>query len=171
MLVVLAMLAVMAFKSSTTNQRIVANTQARAEALAAVQAAIELTISSSQFTRTPAEVAAHPILIAIDGDGDSAHKYSVTLSPPPVCYRKKVIPTSALDLAAPAFKDRNCLGPTQREFGTDSDQAVQNSDSICATTDWNVRAVVLDAATKASVAINQGVTVRVLTTDADNNCL
>lgn len=169
MLLVLAMLAIQAFKSSTTNQRIVANTQARSEALAAVQAAIELTISSSQFTRTPAEVAAVPILIDIDGDG--AHKYTVSLSPTPVCYRKKVIPTSALDLAAPAFKDRHCVGPTQREFGTDSDQAVQNSDSICASTDWNVRAVVTDAATKASVAINQGVTVRVLTTDADNNCL
>ena len=169
MLLVLSMLAIQAFKSSTTNQRVIANTQARAQALAAVQAAIEATISSSQFTRTPAEVAAVPILVDIDGDG--THKYTVALSPAPVCYRKKVIPTSALDLAAPAFKDVNCLGSSQREFGTDNDMAGSTTDSICANTDWNVRAVVTDAATKASVAINQGVTVRVLMTDADNNCI
>ena len=169
MLMVLALLAIQAFNSSLTNQRIVANTQARAQALAAVQAAIEVTISSSQFSRTPAEVAAIPILIDIDGDG--VHKYTVMLSPAPACYRKKVIPVSALDLTAPAFKDRNCLGSSQRDFGTDSDQVGANPDSICANTDWNVRAMVTDAATQASVAIDQGVSVRVLTPDADNNCL
>lgn len=169
MLGALSLLAVQAFKSSTTNLRIVGNTQARQEALAAVQMAIEATISSSQFTKTPAAVAAHPTLVDIDGDGVA--DYTVTLSPAPTCYRKKVVPSSALDLAAPAFKDLNCLGPTQVDFGTDSDTSTGSStDSICANTDWNVRAVVVDAATKVSVAINQGVTVRVLTTDADNNC-
>ena len=169
MLGALSLLAVQAFKSSTTNLRIVGNTQARQEALAAVQMAIEATISSSQFTKTPAAVAAHPTLVDIDGDGVA--DYTVTLSPAPTCYRKKVVPSSALDLAAPAFKDRNCLGPTQVDFGTDSDTSTGSStDSICANTDWNVRAVVIDAATKVSVAVNQGVTVRVLTTDADNNC-
>ena len=168
MLMALALLAVQAFRSSTTNQRIVGNTQARQEALAAVQAAIEATISSAQFTKTPAELAAVPILIDMDGNG--VPEYTVSLSPAPVCYRKTVIPTSALDLAPPAFKDRNCLGPTQQEFGTDSDPATSSNDSICANTDWNVRAVVTDAVTHTSVAINQGVTVRVLTTDADNSC-
>ena len=169
MLVALALLAVRAFNSGTTNLRIVGNTQVRQETLAAVQAAIEATISSSQFTKDPAAVAGNPILIDLDGDGVT--DYTVTLSPAPVCYRKKVVATAALDLTAPAFKDRNCLGPTQTDFGTDSDTpSAGNTDSMCANTDWNVRAVVTDAATKASVAINQGVTVRVLTTDADNNC-
>ena len=168
MLMALSLLAVQAFRSSTTNQRIVGNTQVRQEALAAVQAAIEATISSAQFTKTPAAVAAVPILIDIDGDG--VPEYTVSLTPAPVCYRKTVIPTSALDLAAPAFKDRNCLGPTQQEFGIDSDPLATHNDSICANTDWNVRAVVTDAATRTSVAINQGVTVRVLITDAENSC-
>ena len=168
MLMALSLLAVQAFRSSTTNQRIVGNTQVRQEALAAVQAAIEATISSAQFTKTPADVAAVPILIDIDGDGVA--EYTVSLTPAPVCYRKTVIPTSALDLAAPTFKDRNCLGPTQQEFGTDSDPLATHNDSICANTDWNVRAVVTDAASRTSVAINQGVTVRVLITDAENSC-
>lgn len=171
MLVALALLAIWAFNSSTTNLRIVGNTQVRQEALTAVQSAIEATISSAQFTVTPAATAANPILVDIDGDGVA--DYTVTLSPAPACYRYKVIPTSALDLTAPAFKDRKCLGPTQTDFGTDNQVTPGSAmvDSICASTDWNVRAVVVDTKSKASVAINQGVTVRVLTTDATNNCV
>jgi hypothetical protein len=169
MLVALALLAVRAFNSGTTNLRIVGNTQARQETLAAVQTAIEATISSPQFTKTPAAVAANPIPVDLNGDGVT--DYTVTLSPAPVCYRKKVIPSSALDMAAPAFKDRNCQAPAKTDFGIDNDTPTgSDTDSLCANTDWNVRAVVTDAVTKASVAINQGVTVRVLTTDADNNC-
>lgn len=170
MLVALALLAIWAFNSSTTNLRIVGNTQVRQEALVAVQEAIEATISTAQFTITPAATAANPIPVDVDGDGTP--DYSVMLSPAPVCYRYKVIPTSALDLTAPAFKDRKCLGPTQTDFGTDYEVSPGGAiaDSICASTDWNVRAVVVDAKSKSSVAINQGVTVRVLTTDATNNC-
>jgi hypothetical protein len=174
MLVALALLAVWAFNSSTANLRIVGNTQVRQEAVAAVQTAIEATISSNQFTLNPAAVAANPIPVDIGGV-----TYTVTLAPPPAaasapaiaCYRYKVIPTSALDLAAPAFREKTCLGPTQTDFGLDSDTMTGNAtDSICASTDWNIRAVVTDAATRANAAINQGVTVRVFTTDAVNAC-
>ena len=170
MLVALALLAVWAFNSSTTNLRIVGNTQVRQEALAAVQAAIEATISSSQFSRTPGAVAANPIPVDVDGDGVA--DYSVTLSPAPVCYRYLVKKTAELDLAAPGFKDKKCLGPTRSDFGVDDDRAAAAAagDSLCANTDWNVRAVLTDAATHARVAINQGVTVRVLTTDATKIC-
>jgi hypothetical protein len=169
MLVALALLAIWAFNSSTTNLRIVGNTQVRQEAVAAVQTAIESTISSTQFSVNPTAVAANPVLVDINGDG--VNEYSVNLTPIPTCYRYRVIPTSALDLAAPAFKDKKCLGPTQTDFGTDDDSVTGGSvDSICAATDWNVRGVMTDATTKATVAINQGMTVRVLTTDAVNNC-
>ena len=169
MLVALALLAIWAFNSSTANLRIVGNTQVRQEAVAAVQSAIEKTISSSSFTTNPTAVAAVPI--AVDVNGDGTNDYTVTLSPVPNCYRYRVIPTSALNLAAPAFKDKKCLGPTQTDFGTDNDSVTGGSvDSICANTDWNVRGVLTDAASNATVAINQGMTVRVLTTDAINNC-
>jgi hypothetical protein len=42
---------------------------------------------------------------------------------------------------------------------------------MCASTEWNVRAIVIDEAISgASVAINQGVGIRVLTTDAEDYC-
>jgi hypothetical protein len=169
MLVALALLAVWAFNSSTTNLRIVGNTQVRQEALAAVQTAIEATISSTQFATDPVAVAGNPITVDVDGDGVT--DYTVNLSPAPVCYRYRVVPTSALDLAAPAFREKTCLGPTQQDFGVEGATLTGSAtDSICANTDWNVRGVVTDASTGASVAINQGITVRVFTTDAINNC-
>ena len=42
--------------------------------------------------------------------------------------------------------------------------------SLCANTEWNVRAEVADARTGAKVAVNQGVAIRVLETDAANSC-
>ncbi|MEO5697252.1 MAG: hypothetical protein ABIQ60_08990, partial [Burkholderiaceae bacterium] len=98
--------------------------------------------------------------------------YSVTLAPAPYCFRYRIIPTSALDLSAPLFRDKKCLGPAATDFGTDyaGGGAGTGADSICANADWNVRGVVTDAATGGSVAINQGITVRVFTTDAINNC-
>jgi len=169
MLVTLALLAVWAFNSSTANLRIVGNTQVRQEAAAAVQTAIETTISSTQFHLNPPAVAANPILVDVNGDG--VNDYSVALSPAPYCYRFKVIPTSALDLAPPAFKDKKCLGPTQTDFGSDVDTVTTGSaDSICASTDWNVRGTLTDVSTGAAVAMNQGMSVRVLTTDANTYC-
>ena len=160
------MLAVFAFNSSTLNLRVVGNAQIRQEAVAAVQTAIESTISSPTFITTPAAVAANPIVVTIAGAS-----YSVTLSPAPKCYRYRVIPTSELDLAPPTFKDKTCLGAVQTDFGTDNDSASGSlTDSICANTEWNVRATVTDAASKASVTINQGVAARALTTDAVSYC-
>ena len=44
------------------------------------------------------------------------------------------------------------------------------ANSMCANTEWNVRAEVTDDRTGAKVAINQGVAIRVLETDAVNAC-
>ena len=166
MLAAMALLAVFAFNSSTLNLRVVGNSQIRQEALAAVQAAIESTISTPTFITNPTAVAALPIAVTIAGAS-----YSVTLSPAPKCYRYRVIPTAELDLAPPVFKDKSCLGAVQTDFGTDNDSASGNTtDSICANTEWNVRATVTDASSKASVTINQGIAARALTTDAATYC-
>jgi hypothetical protein len=42
---------------------------------------------------------------------------------------------------------------------------------MCSHTEWNSRAEVADARTGAKVAVNQGVAVRVLETDAQNSCV
>lgn len=171
MLVAMALLAVTAFKSSTLNLRVVANTQLRQEAVAAVQTAIERTISSPMFSTNPAAVAASPIPVDVNGDGKA--DYSVTLSPVPKCYKYRVLKNSELDLAPPLVKDKRCQKPVSDNFGLDDGGAgaTTSADSLCADSEWNVRGVVTDANTQVSVAINQGVAFRVSTTDAANGCL
>lgn len=171
MLVAMALLAVTAFNSSTLNLRVVANTQLRQEAVAAVQTAIERTISSPQFSTNAAAVAASPIPVDVNGDGNT--DYTVSLSPVPKCYKYRVLKNSELDLAAPLVRDKRCQRPANENFGLDDDRAgaTTAADSLCADSEWNVRGVVTDASTNVSVAVNQGVALRVATTDAANGCL
>ena len=68
MLVALAMLSLWSFNAGTMNLRVVGNSQARQEVVAAAQAAIELTLSTPLFTQDPLAVAAGAIPIDIDGD-------------------------------------------------------------------------------------------------------
>lgn len=170
MLVAMALLAVTAFNSSTLNIRVVANTQLRQEAVAAVQTAIERTISSPQFSTNAAAVAATPI--PVDVNGDSNADFSVTLTPIPKCYKYRVLKNSELDLAAPLVKDKRCQRPAPENFGLDDDGAgaTTSADSLCADSEWNVRGVVTDASTQTSVAINQGIALRVAITDAASGC-
>lgn len=171
MLVAMALLAVTAFNSSTLNLRVVANTQLRQEAVAAVQTAIERTISSPQFSTNAAAVAANPI--PVDVNGDSNTDYTVSLTPMPKCYKYRVLKNSELDLSAPLVKDKRCQRPPPENFGLDDDGAgaTTSADSLCADSEWNVRGVVTDASTNVSVAINQGIALRVATTDAANGCI
>lgn len=169
MLVALALLGIWGFNTSTANVRIAGNAQVRQESMSAVQAAIEKTISSSEFAQHPIQVANNAIEVDVDGDGRT--DYVVRLSPAPVCYRYKVLLNSQLDLAAPAVKDRDCVGASAEPGGTDDDSVVASAgESLCANSDWDIRAVLTDAATRSSTSIWQGVRVRVLTTDAINNC-
>lgn len=169
MLVALALLGIGALNSSTTNVRIAGNAQVRQESLAAVQAAIEKTISSTAFARSPDTVAQTPIEVDVDGDGRT--DYVARLSPAPVCYRHKALLNSQLDLAAPAVKDRDCVGGSSEPGGIDDDTALAPSgESLCANSDWNIRAVVTDANTRATTAIHQGIRLHVLKTDAATNC-
>jgi len=43
--------------------------------------------------------------------------------------------------------------------------------SLCSNSEWNIRAEVADTRTGVKVAVNQGVALRVLETDATNACL
>ncbi len=167
MMAALGLLAAWAMKSSTTNLRIVGNGQARLESFAAAQAAIEQTISSPLFTQQPAALAALPINIDIDGDG--VPDQIARLSPAPACYRLRVVKMSELDAATAA--DLPCLrSSSAQNAGIDTGSASGGADSLCADSEWNVRAEVSDTATGAKVAVNQGVAVRGLVTDAINSC-
>jgi hypothetical protein len=168
-LILMSLFAISAFKSSTGNLRIIGNMQSRQEAIAVGQKAIEDTISSSVFTSNPAAVAATPVAVDIDGDGTV--DYTATLNPQPHCYRTKAIKSSDLNPAIPA--DLACMtSSVVQQGGLDiPDAAADAGNSLCANSEWNVGAQVLDQRSGAKVVVNQGIAVRVLETDAANACL
>jgi PilX N-terminal len=168
MLLALSMLAVWAYNSSTANLRIVGNTQVRQEALAAAQAAVEKTISSPLFVQQAEAVSATPVGVDIDGNG--TNDFGVRLSPKPACYRVRVIKVGELDPGSPA--DLNCLGSSSAQnSGIEVEgAAAPTGDSLCADSEWNIRAEVTDAQSNAYVAVNQGVGIRSLSTDTANSC-
>jgi Tfp pilus assembly protein PilX len=168
LLVVITMFAVAAFNSGTTNLRIAGNAMARNEALLATQSIIETIISDNTFTTDPAGIAAIAYPVDIDGSGTSS--YTVNLTPAPACYRSKIVKTATLDPAVKA--DLACMSSSGvNKGGIDSaNMAAGAGDSLCAETEWTIRATSTDARTGASVAINQGIGVRVLSTDADALC-
>lgn len=167
-LVIMSLLAVTAFNMTTTNVRITANAQARNEAMAAAEVALASTISNTQFSTDPGLIAATPYPVDINGDGTT--DYTVKRDPRPKCNKVKTIKNSQLDPSIPA--DLGCMGSSAASnSGYDSPLTGSTAgDSMCANSEWNIRASVVDPATNAEVAINQGVALRVLVTDADSAC-
>jgi len=168
MLVALAMLSAWAFNGSQMNMRVVGNSQARQEAVTAAQTAVEMTISTPAFAVDPAAVAASAIPIDIDGDAQA--DYQVQLTPPPSCYRVRVLKVNELDPGNAG--DRACLGSSASPNpGIETAGATPaTGDSLCADSEWNIRAVVADPRTNANAAVNQGVAIRSLSTDTANAC-
>ena len=137
MLVALAMLAVWAANTSTTNMRTIGNTQARQESLSAAQSAVEQTISSKLFITSPAAMAAAPIPVDVDGDGTA--DYQAQLTPAPACYRVRVL--KVIELDPDLASDTNCFGSSSPPNVPEVAGAAPTAgDSICAASDWNVLA-------------------------------
>ena len=169
LLALMSMLALSAFDAGMVNARVTSNMQIRNEALAAAQHAVDQTLSSALFTTDPAAVAATSVPVDIDGNGDV--DYSAVLSPRPRCYRSRIIPIGELDPAR--SEDLGCFASaTSRNAGIETPSGFSSAGgSLCANTEWNVRAGVSDPRTSVSVAVNQGVGVRVSIVDATNSCL
>jgi len=167
-LILMSLFAVNAFNSSSTNLRVVGNMEARQEALAAAQSAVEQTISSTLFATNPEGVAANPVAVDINGDG--ASDLQARMLPKPRCYRVLPIKTSELD--ATLAQDLSCMrsGALQTSGLDSADVTSAAGDSMCSQSEWNIRAEVVDPRTGTLVAVNQGVSVRVLGTDATNSC-
>ncbi len=167
-LVLMSLFAINAFMGSSTNLRVVGNMQARQEAVAAAQGALEATISNTNFAFTPAAVASAPVNVDIDGNGST--DYVVRITPQPSCYRVMPIKNNQLNPSLAA--DRECIvSSVGRTSGIDTENApVSSDDSLCSNTEWNLRAQVTDARTGALVAVNQGVGIRVLSSDAAASC-
>jgi hypothetical protein len=168
LLVAISFLSVSAFNAGTTNLRSVGNAEALLEATSAAQVAIDRTISSTLFTTQPEAVAAAPIHVDIDGDG--THDYQPTLRPAPACTRVAPIRMTELDPADAA--DLACMGSSvSRTSGIDSeDAATEAGKSLCASSEWLIRAEAAQARTGVQVALIQGIGVRILETDSENFC-
>lgn len=173
-LVLMSLFAISAFNSSSSNLRIVGNTQTRQESLAAANLAIEATISSVKFFQNPDGVAASPVLV--DVDGNSVTDYTAVISPAPQCFRAKPILASDLPAAPkdPTVSDTYApCRPSQRLGGTfiDGGPAAAGTDpESCANSEWNIRAQVTDARTNTMLAANQGVSVTVFGNEVSSYC-
>lgn len=168
LLVVMSLFAVSAFLFSTTHLRIVGNMQARSEGEAAAQVAIEQAVSSPTFALNPAQAASVPLVV----DNGNA-RYTVRITPVPSCYRVRIVKNSELDPASAA--DVSCVrsGTVQMPGVTQPTQAQAGQladNSLCADTEWDIRAEVSDGRSGALVAVHQGAALRMIESDAINLC-
>jgi len=155
-LVMITLLAVSAYKVSNTNLRTVGSMQGRQEGLSSAQAVIEQVLSSLQFTRAPAAVAASHWGVDINGDG--LEDFTVQLSPQPKCIRIAPVVIGATPQAA----DYPCIGSAVL--------GKAHLSSYCADTIWEITATTTDRLTAANTTIRQGVAVRVGVDDATSSC-
>ncbi len=155
-LLMITMLAVSAYKVSNTNLKAVGSMQGRQEGLSSAQSVIEQVLSSLQFTRTPAAVAAQHWGIDINGDG--VEDFDVLLSPIPKCIRIAPVVIGA----TPSAADYPCIGSAVL--------GKAHLSSYCADTIWEISATTQDKLTAANTTIRQGVAVRVGVDDASSSC-
>lgn len=157
-LVLMSLFAISAFNSSSSNLRIVGNSQAIQESLSAAQMAVESTISTPEFYKTPIEKS-----IEVDMNGDGTPDYTASITPAPVCYRitpfKVPEPPdpdgTVVDIYVKCRADVNKTGSLR-----DSEVPVADlNPEQCYASEWNVRAEVTDTATQTQVSVNQGVAV------------
>lgn len=173
-LVLMSLFAISAFNSSSSNLRIVGNSQAVQESLSAAQLAVEATISTPEFHTNPEGVAAAPITVDMNGDG--APEYTASIKPAPNCYRAKPILPSELPAAPKNAVTTDVWAPCRqpvRSGGTfiDSEAPIAGTDpESCANSEWNVRAEVKDATTQTQVSVNQGVAVIVFGNEVSTYC-
>jgi hypothetical protein len=169
-LAIVAFVVMTAYRLSGQQLALAGNAQSRAQALAAANFAIERTISSVDFLRTPAVVAATPVAVDIDGNGDDDLNIAIGL---PACYRLRVVQQSELDERRAS--DVGCisgLGPAGAVLvvGGAGGAAAAAGESQCADSEWNVSATAADAVTGSALTVNQGVAVRADRIDASNSC-
>lgn len=167
-LVVMSLFAVSAYLFSTSHLRVVGNMQARSEGEAAAQVAIEEAISSPTFAQNPAQAASVPLVV----DNGNA-SYTARITPNPSCYRVRIVKNSELDPANAA--DVSCVrsGTVQMPGVVQPTATIAGQladDSLCADTEWDIRAEVSDGRSAAQVAVHQGAAIRMIQSDATNFC-
>lgn len=159
MLLLITILAVTAFRLGKSNLQIIGNIQQRDQAIDADQLAIDQTISSVQFTLTPANAVPNPCNgtpneVCAAATGGSGSDIDVTVTPS--CDSIQPIPVSALNFANP--NDAGCLVGAGQNFGV---AGAASNNSMCSNSVWNIHAVATDTVTGATATVDEGAGVRV----------
>jgi Tfp pilus assembly protein PilX len=164
MLLLITLLAVSSFTLGKTNLQIVGNMQQRNQAFAAAQGAIATVISSTQFTTAPANAIPAPCggvanTACVDVDGDGTTDVNVVVNP--TCDSIQPIPVTELDFSNP--NDAGCAIGASQDFGV---VGASNNDSMCSNSVWDIQSSATDQMSGANFVIDQGIAVRVASTDA-----
>lgn len=155
MLVLITLLAVSSFSLGKGNVQIVGNAQQRSQAFSAAQQAVATTISTIQFTQTPAAPVAAPCIpgttntVCVGVNGDGADDITVVVTP--VCDSIQPIPVTV------AFNDptlQNCVIGYPPDTGV---VGATNANSMCSNSVWDVQANATDTLTGANFVLDQGV--------------
>jgi Tfp pilus assembly protein PilX len=149
-LLLITLVSITSFKLSTNNLQVVGNMQLRNQTMAAAQAAIENTISRPTFTSVPN--VAVTTYASVGGSGTNDIQVITT----PTCVQIQPIPTTALNLNN--SDDVACIIGVGQQSGV---VGTNNTNSMCASSVWNIQSVATDLTTNATSTINQGVAVRV----------
>ena len=178
MLVMLTLFAISAMNTGNINLKAVGNMQARSEALDASQAAIDQTLSTTQFVDTPANAIPNPCngvpnTLCTDANGDGIADYTTTLTPQPACSQARAVKVTELIIKVKS-DDLACVQAQQQgTFGVSG--ATGTGDSLCGQTVWDITAQTLASGTSVTnsnvnVTTVQGVGVRVKALDLPTSC-
>jgi Tfp pilus assembly protein PilX len=171
MLILLTLMAIATFNIGKSSMQIVGNFQARNQALAAAQEAVEQALSTTRLLTNPTAIflapCTGPNTLCVDVNGDGTNDINVALFPQPTCVKAVTIKNAQLgDLSIP--ENLACTSGVQQ--GTFAVQGVPSGDSLCSSAIWEVRAVATDAVTQTNVAVTEGAAVRVPKTLVGTYC-
>lgn len=148
---------------------ITSNAQQRDQAQAAAEQTVEAAVNSPLLTTSPTTVftspCGQPNTLCYDANSDGTADVAAVLTPTPSCVKASAVPLARLEVSKQA--DELCVVQQGQSFGV---AAAANSNSVCASTVWNVRAVATDSTTGATATVAQGIGVRVRTQDMGSSC-
>ena len=162
MLVLVTLFVLAAINMSTVNLRVMGNEQARNEAVAAAQQAVEQ-IATKDFTKNPPTALA-PATVSVDINGDGTADYTATVTTS--CLNSVPVKSTELNPADPV-NDGPCY-VTSSAGAAGLPGGSGSGDTYCSATQWDVNASVADATantTGTAVTLHQGISKRIATGD------
>lgn len=156
MVVLITLIVVNAFNMSSSNLKSVGNMQARDEATAAANQAIEQLITSF----STASLATQTFSVDLNKDGITDYTVNTEV---PVCTRRETVGTCTVI---------DCNNPTAPGCGQSYQGTTTTSVSACGTVivDWDIRAVVTDSNSGAKVVVREGVRIPIDSSTANTWC-